>query len=619
MSIYNTAAVFDAIDNISKVAQGIGSNVEKMAGAVGQTMSSMGKGFDTMGEALQVVATGPVGMLEAGLSVVVRTISDFDNAMRGVSARTGLTGAALDKFRDQAKELFASGLVDNFDDAARAIEVMKTDLSGLDDAKVLQHFATNAFAVADAWDTSVDKVIGSVDKMQSVFDNLADKPGIALDILVTTAQQAHMSFDEVSKVVEKVGSKFAAAGLSAGGMGGMIVKAADAGIGPAGFPALTKALDTFHDRASNPPVAFTNAMKKMGLGDVLKDFKDNKITMDKLLDEVLTKFGELPEGPDKTAKAVALFGTNFNNLGGLDIPGKLAGFSTALGDVRGAADKVADTMRPEGTLGGALDKFSKNVTIWIDDIYKAFAGVNWNEALAQVFPKMMGLVTGFIDNATRPITSFVSSIWLTLSNADWGGAISSVINSLVNVISSGLTTAGLIVWLVLFGIKTTIETTWNNIVKFVNGIVGAVSKAFAAVGSAIETALGPALKVIEGILANMQAIANFTGTGGPASAADALLQQAKNQTPPFAQGGSLREGFNLVGDAGPELIFKRGGMAEVFSNSESRSMVGAGSSGGGVNVYATIGTLVGSGGMDEFVRVVKRGLQDEDRRRGGAE
>ncbi len=85
-----------------------------------------------------------------------------------------------------------------------------------------------------------------------------------------------------------------------------------------------------------------------------------------------------------------------------------------------------------------------------------------------------------------------------------------------------------------------------------------------------------------------------------------------------AAGGDMQEGWNVVGEEGPELAFKRGGTTTVFSNRDSRAMLGSGAgvSGGVVyNVNVTGNTILGSS-AGEFGRLIKRALQEEEQRRG---
>lgn len=82
---------------------------------------------------------------------------------------------------------------------------------------------------------------------------------------------------------------------------------------------------------------------------------------------------------------------------------------------------------------------------------------------------------------------------------------------------------------------------------------------------------------------------------------------------------SMSEGWNVVGDAGPELLFKRGGNVSVYSNQQSQRMVqgsGAASGGSGAQVNITGNTFVGTGGLGDLARILTPHLQAEDQRRG---
>lgn len=375
MGAYETVANFMASDGISSVVDTIASNVGKMGDKFSESMQSMGGAATAMSGA---VGAG-IGIVAALAAEGVNHFLEVTDSMGKMAARTDALPETLGKYKDAAEKLFKTGLVKNFSDAAAAVENLQKKVHGLGDTN-MDEFLRQAAGVGAAWDVPASQVVDSVSRMQKKFVELADDPFKALDLLTKTAQDSTLPLDKINAIVEKYGEKFHAAGISAQGMGGLIVEGARAGLDTTkGIGALSATLDTFHEKLMNPPSSVKAALKDLGLGNVAKDLKDNKITMDQALDEVLTHLAALPDGPNKANDAVALFGPSVGKMISVDTLTKFAGFTDALGGdkgIAGAAKKAADKINelPETSFqklkNGIDDALGKMVEAASADIIK---------------------------------------------------------------------------------------------------------------------------------------------------------------------------------------------------------------------------------------------------------
>jgi TP901 family phage tail tape measure protein len=509
----DVTAVFNAVDNISNVARGVGDNLSMMAGVIGQTLSGAGGAVGDLGNAMQILATGPLGIVEAGIATTINAMEEMNSAMAGVSARTGLTGDALKQMRGEATALMNTGLASNFDEAARTIERVKTDINGINDSKTLQQFSTDTLAVAKAWGTTPKTVLDGVDSIQSKFKGVFEDPQRALDLLVKTAQNAHMPLSEVVKIVDSYGSKFAAAGLSALGMGALIAAGSNAGI--SNFSALATSIDAFHQRLIKPPPGFDAAVKKLGLGDAVADFRANKISMDTLLDDVFKKLESIKDPAARSQAAIDLFGKSIDKVGGGDKLAALAGYETTFGKIAGAADDVAKAMMDDGTLGTAITRFGTNLKTGLgnaaQDGYDRIKGMTdsisalW-DALSNntngAMDKVKMAISAAFNDAKRDVEQKVQEAANTVSNT-WNNAKSGVENAVKNVtdaVGNAWGEAKAAIKDAVSDAVLSVVTAWDNgkaaIQAAATGAVLSVSTAWNDVKTSVENAVNGALNAV---------------------------------------------------------------------------------------------------------------------------
>lgn len=570
MSTYDTVANFNATDGISSVAQGIGNSVMSMASDVLGNLGDITDGMGLASEAALGLASVGIGALVGAAVVGVSQMDAMNKSMAGVKARTGDSADEMKKLKQSSEDLFNTGLVDNFDEAARTIEAMSHNAALVgENAKGWKDFATDAQAVGDAFGQTGADVVQAVTKIGQIIPSLGDKPMQTLDMLTTMAQKTGLPLKQIEDDITKWGPKFTEAGVSATGMAGLITAAVQAGLGDKGITALTKGIDTFHDHVINPGPGFDAALKKLGLGDVATDLATNKITMDTALSEVFTSLSKIDDPAQRAAAATQLFGANFGAIAG-GANGQatlkmLADGSTGFKTMQGAADGVASDLKDDGTLGTALKMAGNNFKTWLGD--KA----------QEAYDRIKSIDWGTISASITQI-----SLWISIQ---WG-----------------------LTWAYIEGRLT---AAWDFVVNAVNGAVGRVKAAFQAIADAITGPLNGVIDIINSIIDKINQLAGSGIPGIPHIGGSGGGGTGK------AHGGTLQKGWTMVGERGPEMIFSPDAHAgTVIPNHEafSPSMAGAGG-GGDVNIYFS-GTLVGSGGMDEFAQKLYPYTQKEDQRRG---
>lgn len=651
------------------------------------------------------VATGALTVAVAAIVAIVgsavASMEEMNSAMAKVAARTGEAQENLGGFRSTVENVFRTGLADNFETVANAVERAKFQIDDLtDNPEALQTFTTRALAMGKAWSTSASDITDTVDNLIDKFPALDEKVRTAdfgivtlhghtitssegLDLLTAAAQRSHMPLGQINQLVNQYGSTFSAAGLSAKDFFGLIVRGGENGVD--NFKVMQIALDNFHKGISKPPKGFNQALEQLGLKKTAYDLRNNTISMNQALEQVFKTMGDksIPAATRANA-AMALFGNGIDKIGGPDALAKLAGFTDAMDNVEGSAQKVADIMEDDGTLGSAIRKFGANMKVNLEQaaqwVFERIKSINWAQigesisVLAQVLQDRINQALVDLGNtiytAGDQINAAFQSIWdFVTSNAGsigdqlkttidqalfdlgnfiyssgdrinaafqsiWSFVTSQATNlgtNLVNTITTGIdnmtnairgaytdvsTAAGTIAEAITTRIKqagsdiqslvvngintlinfipgkvgdvkaaleqiasaiiqpitsraaeiwTTVQGAIRTMTDGIAGLVGGVQAAFDSIANVIKAALAPALAFIKSIVDAVAALSS--------SFSNAVAIAHSLHIPGFAGGGKLGEGWSTVGEAGAELVYKRGTEVQVISNQKSRAIL----------------------------------------------
>lgn len=582
MPEYNAKATFSAIDNISGVVDNMGSAIAGFGDKASAQLSQMAANSDGLGGAFLNLAAGAIGPLTTALGLVFDNLNQLQEGAAKFQAQTGATAESVALFKKDSEGLFGTGLVNNLKDAEKiAGEVNKR--FGDMDAPASQ-FEKDIAAVASAWDTNGGKMVDKIADITNKFSDLGGQPQKVLDALVQMAQTSGQPVDEITSRVDKFGTKLASAGLDGWAAMGLISAAMDNGVTSDAMGKLTAGVQKFHDQIINPPAGFQAAMDKLGLGDVAKQVQQNKMPMDEALNDVFEKISAIKTPAEQAQIFTALFGKAAEGAVTPEILGNMQGFSHWLDASKGSADKVASTLSDDGTLGTALKRLANNaigtISSRLDETYQKLSGLDWGGAWA-----------GLQGMAQEKLAGLQQA---------WDNVFGEK-----GIASQALAAVGKLI--------TDLRTDFDNMVK-------GLTEALSGVGRIIVHPFAEGMRWLGQLIKDIgDKVSGLGGVFGQLSDAGASIIGAADRLEGHAWGGSLGEGWNMVGENGPELIFKAGGQAQVFSSGTTKQMMGAGAGGnpaGAPQITISGNTFIGAGGMSELGRVITQALQQEQQRRG---
>ncbi|MEV1054639.1 phage tail tape measure protein [Streptomyces sp. NPDC049887] len=527
-------AVLQIIPSMRGVDQELRRQLSQPAAAAGDAAGqSAGGSFSEklkLGVAAGAVAAGAV--LVKGLSDAMGQL----NAKSLLQAQLGTSNTVAAAQGKVAGKLYASGVTGSFQDAADAIKAVVQ--GGLappgTTTKQLQAIATKASDVAKVFGQDLGGVTNAVSQM--IRTGLAKNSSEAFDLITRGLQSGADKGGDFLDTLNEYGTQFRKAGLDGSTAIGLLNQAIRGGARDADVAA--DAIKEFSIRAVDGSKGTADGFKALGLNadDMAKRFGKGGATANATLDLTLDRLRGIKDPVKQSQVAVALFGTQAEDLGKALLAMDPSVAAKGLGDVGGAASKVGETIRSGPSheievfvrglkqgfvdvLGGTVLPVIRDVAHWLNDNLgpgvraagEAVSGIiNWFREWGVVLAPL-GLLVGGLTlalNAQAIATGLVTGVMSVYSFASKGIAVvtqgwaaaQALLNAvmalnpiaLVAIAVVALGAALVVAWqksetfrnIVMSawqGIQTAASWAWNNVLK---PVFSAFGTALSAIGTA---------------------------------------------------------------------------------------------------------------------------------------
>lgn len=598
MASYTASAIFNAIDNVTKVVDKIADNVTQSMSTVASAVLEASGTTGALADIWSAAAGGPLAMFNAALSDGVEYLVESRDATLDFAARTGESGEQLELFSQRAQDLFGTGLVSSIGEAAAAVEAVSSDFEDLRNYDFTQ-LTTQIAGVANAWGINPGGVENAVDMAVRKFDDLNGDPIVALNFLTETAKRSKLSFDDVAYAVQSIGGKMAAVGMTAPEFAGLFVQAANSAAGPEGIAGIGTAIDGLFKKIGTGDKKAMDVLDQLGLNKTVADFKANKISYTTLLEEILQKLVGVENPAKRSADALLLFGPAIDKIGGTETLSQLQGFSkvfqeqvqkpaedakqsysdlytdipkvtTAASDLaRGKGFITAGQDTPINTALKDIDTNSKKLAISIEQVsthYSVF-GNSAGKTLDQVNQK----TSTSLQTISNAITQGVGGVLTFLGD---------VLLGVTNILAQGIETIGRWATELIKGVQAAI--------KVVQALLAILNQVIQKFGEAIglKDNLGSVGQKGPSVGVGSAGYEAATGTGAAGGGGGLVVGAGGGGAPSLfeqkALGGELTRGaITAVGEEGMELIDWTGSAPRVINNRQSRQMLGSGNGGDG--------------------------------------
>ncbi|MFD2792587.1 phage tail tape measure protein [Promicromonospora vindobonensis] len=383
----DTSKAEDDLDGLADKAEGAGADGGERAGA------ALG------GKIVAALATIPIAGAVVGIITAVSdsVLAGLDAEVNAdtLAARTGLDEATVARLGRAAGEAYASNwgesIAANMDTARVAIE------SGLLDPQATERDAQAVIASLSGVSDLIGEEIPALSKAAStaIRTGLAEDAAGALDLIVKGSQAGLNVSEDLLDVIDEYGTQFRKVGLDGEQAFGLISQAVQAGARDTDIAA--DAIKEFSIRAVDGSELSAEGFEAVGLNaeKMTAQIAEGGDGAAKGLDQVLDGLRKIEDPAKRDAAAVALFGTQAEDLGEALFAMDLSTAADEFGSVEGAADRALSTLGDNAK--GILDGAVRNIDL-------AASQVKGSLAIA-FSPEIEGFATFVTENREAVVTT----------------------------------------------------------------------------------------------------------------------------------------------------------------------------------------------------------------------
>ncbi|MFI1678844.1 phage tail tape measure protein [Streptomyces sp. NPDC020607] len=318
-----------------------------------------------------------------GAAIAASTVAQLEKEKTAdrLAAQLGLSGKQAERAGKVTGSLYSKAVVDTFEEGAEVVRQVMG--SGLIDptasTKAIEAITTKVSDLAKTFDQ--DLAMTSNAAAQMIRTGLAKDGTQALDLLTRGFQTSANKADDLAETVNEYGVQWKKMGLDGATGIGLLNQAIKGGARDADIAA--DAIKEFSIRAVDGSDTTKDGFKALGLSatDMATKFgKGGKIAT-AALDLTLDRLRAIEDPVKREAAAVALFGTQAEDLGQALFKMDVSTAADSLGKVGGAAKKMGDTLR-------------NNTSTRIEVLKRQLTGAFGAAVNAVVLPGINGLITG---------------------------------------------------------------------------------------------------------------------------------------------------------------------------------------------------------------------------------
>lgn len=429
----------------------------------------LGKVREKFDAAAAGIATG----VAAGLGVGVAASLDMSAANAKLAAQLGVGPAEAAELSKVSADVYADAWGDSATTVNEAIKGVYQNIGNVDDAEGgLEGVTTKALALAETFDQEVGPTTAAVGQM--IKTGLADNADEAFDILTRGFQTGANKADDLLDTMGEYGTQFRKFGLDGETATGLLSQGLKAGARDADIVA--DSIKEFSIRAIDGSASTKAGFEAIGLSasDMSAKIGAGGSSASGALDLTLDRLRAIKDPVERSAVAVQLFGTQSEDLGEALYALDPSTAVSALGEVGGAADKMAKTVGDSPA--SALESFKRQAVQKLADVSGTF--VQFATENSGVFEPLAYTLAGIA--GTVLVIKGAMMVW-TAAQAAWTAAttIATGAQWLWNtaLFSSPITwivlaVLALVAVIVVIATKTTwFQTIWST-------VWGAITSAF---------------------------------------------------------------------------------------------------------------------------------------------
>jgi hypothetical protein len=348
-----------------------GDQAESVFDRVGKAAKSsfgkLGEGLKSAGPPLLGIATGIGAVVVGGIAAALNT----SEIKATLGAQLGLAGADAEKVGAAAGDLYKQGYGESLQETA---DITKAAFeNGLVSVKSSKQEITalGAQVATYAKITGEDAVASTRAVSQMIKTGLVKNATEAFDVLTRGQQLGINKSEDLLDTFNEYGGQFQKIGLNAQDSLGLMNQLLQGGARDSDVAA--DAIKEFSIRAIDGSKTTVEGYKAIGLNadEMAKKIAAGGPVARTAFGEVLTALNGIEDPVKRNAAGVALFGTQFEDLGGAFAKANLGTAAASLGQVAGASEKVNAALSATPT--AQLETLKRQATQTFVDLFVKYA------------------------------------------------------------------------------------------------------------------------------------------------------------------------------------------------------------------------------------------------------
>ncbi|MEV0151583.1 phage tail tape measure protein, partial [Nonomuraea sp. NPDC050733] len=276
-----------------------------------------------------------------------------------LTAQLGLTAKEADRIGKVAGDLFASGFGESMEDVNGALQSVVQNMDGMKgaSASALKDTAGRALNVAKIMGEDVSKVTASVSTLMKT--GLAPNAKAAFDVILRGTQLGANKQQDLLDTLTEYPTLFRNMGLDAQTATGLLVQGLQAGARDS--DKVADAIKEFSIRAVDGSKLTSQGFQMIGLdaGKMAAAIGKGGSSANTALDLTLTKLRAIEDPVKRSQAAVALFGTQAEDLGQALFALDPSGAAKKLDGFKGSVDRAGNALQQ--TAGAKLEAFKRQL------------------------------------------------------------------------------------------------------------------------------------------------------------------------------------------------------------------------------------------------------------------
>lgn len=310
----------------------LSSGLKTAEGKVGQFQGKL-EGLSNFLKTTVVPGIAAIGVAVIGAGVAgVKSADDLQQGLNKLQTQTGLTNDETTKFKDSMLNIYNANLGASFDDIATSMASVASALHIT--GSELENVTSKAILVRDTLGYDVKESIDTVNSLMANFGITADQ---AYTLIAQGMQNGADKNGDLLDTLKEYSPHFAALGFDANEFTDTLIQGTQSGAFQ--IDKIGDAVKEFSIRAKDGSQTSAAGFKALNLDadTMFKTFAAGGPEASKAFQDVVAKLLEMNDPLAQNQAAVALFGTQFEDLG-------INGLK-ALQDVKDTADMSADTLK----------------------------------------------------------------------------------------------------------------------------------------------------------------------------------------------------------------------------------------------------------------------------------